>query len=359
MPRQRPKPALAQEELARVTLSFDFSLLGIFAACAMQVSEFGSIPWASYRSHGDPFPLSSRWLVPEVEKRGMCFPQRGAWTATALNNLALHGSSLNFDDKLHGLPPSVTQQSVVEHVLESFDDAGAPPSQLDGETALRELGVGNSLYTEEPVNLATFDMAKLKVLHSQLKPRRLEDMLPTYAKAVLRRYRTSIEKSVSEIAEGGPIDIKPYWDPKLRRSDSQLVELVVRLAQQGLVTFRKAIKERIGLFFVKKKDPKYIRMVIDSRRVNAQHRSPPTTRLSTPRSYLDIRFPPSHDDGPWLMVLRLTSMTVSITTFLKNWHRGLVLTDLEQLRFGGSRAGTRHRFLTTKLLAWSMFQMMR
>jgi hypothetical protein len=298
MPRQRPKPALAQEELARVTLSFDFSLLGIFAACAMQVSEFGSIPWASYRSHGDPFPLSSRWLVPEVEKRGMCFPQRGAWTATALNNLALHGSSLNFDDKLHGLPPSVTQQSVVEHVLESFDDAGAPPSQLDGETALRELGVGNSLYTEEPVNLATFDMAKLKVLHSQLKPRRLEDMLPTYVKAVLRRYRTSIEKSVSEIAEGGPIDIKPYWDPKLRRSDSQLVELVVRLAQQGLVTFRRAIKERIGLFFVKKKDPKYIRMVIDSRRVNAQHRSPPTTRLSTPRSYLDIRFPPSHDDGP-------------------------------------------------------------
>ena len=84
----------------------------------------------------------------------------------------------------------------------------------------------------------------------------------------------------------------------MRHSDKLKVQLIVALANKGLITFRRKIKERIGLFFVKKKTPEWIRMVIDARRVNASHREPPCTRLSTPRSFLDLQLEPTHDGSP-------------------------------------------------------------
>eukprot|EP00438_Fugacium_kawagutii_P017101 Skav204591 [mRNA] locus=scaffold672:132020:137458:- [translate_table: standard] len=42
-----------------------------------------------------------------------------------------------------------------------------------------------------------------------------------------------------------------------------------------------AIKSKVGLFFVKKKDPNYIRMVVDARIPNFHHRAPPITRLGS------------------------------------------------------------------------------
>lgn len=156
---------------------------------------------------------------------------------------------------------------------------------------------GKSLYNEEPKNLAAYDFKKLKVLHSTLRPRSLDTVLPKHAKSILCRFSTMIEKSKDEIYAGGPIDIVPYWDPKLKKSNGELDRLVVGLANQGLITFRVGIKERIGMFFVKKKTPEWIRLVIDARRVNASHKDPPGVRLSTPRSYLDVQFPKA-DDGP-------------------------------------------------------------
>ena len=114
-------------------------------------------------------------------------------------------------------------------------------------------------------------------------------MLPRYAKSVLQKYQSLIELSNQELVDQGPIPIQPYWDPKLRFSDSQKVKLIVGLANKGLVTFRRKIKKKIGIFFVKKKTPEWIRMVIDARRVNASHKPPPCTRLSTPRSFLDLQ----------------------------------------------------------------------
>ena len=123
-------------------------------------------------------------------------------------------------------------------------------------------------------------------------------MLPSYAKSVLQKYQTLIELSNQELVDQGCIPIQPYWDPKLRHSDKLKVQLIVALANKGLITFRRKIKERIGLFFVKKKTPEWIRMVIDARRVNASHREPPCTRLSTPRSFLDLQLEPTHDGSP-------------------------------------------------------------
>lgn len=46
-----------------------------------------------------------------------------------------------------------------------------------------------------------------------------------------------------------------------------------------------------------KKTPEWIRLIIDARRANWSHQSPPATRLATPRSFMDVQYH-KHGDGP-------------------------------------------------------------
>ena len=183
-----------------------------------------------------------------------CFPAAGGWTAKALNSLA------------------------------------DPPDNLDGKLALEELVSCKDLYHEEPSSLASYDFNKVKVLHTDLRPRELSGMVPRFVRGIVDRFDTMVEKSRSEIALEEPCRIKPYWDPILRNSKKEKIKLVIGLARKGLVSFRTSIKEEIGVFCVKKKTPEWVRLIIDARRVNASHRPPPTTRLATPRSFLDVQF---------------------------------------------------------------------
>lgn len=240
--------------------------------------------WASYRSHGDPYPLAPDWIESCAEAGRIPFPRRGAWSARALNTLALQRSNSDFDKQLRTVPPNRPQQAVAARILKGLTDAGEQPDGLTSVGAFESLGGGKSLYDEEPKNLAQFDFNKLKVVQSKLNPRSLQDMLP--------------EKSSEELIDQGSIDITPYWDPKLKHDKSERRRLIVALANQGLITFRRKIKEKTGLFFVKKKTPEWIRMVVDARRVNASHQAPPATRLSTPRSFLDLQLPPTSDGSP-------------------------------------------------------------
>ena len=253
----------------------------------------GGLPWAQFRAHGDPFPLAPSWVSSCLEQKGIDLPQRGEWSAKALNNLALHGSNSDFEAQLRGTQPNATQQAVVHRMISAFEDAGPQPDDLDGYSALSEMAAVQDLYHEEPANLAPYDVEKLKVLHSDLQPRNLQDMVPRFVKGILQRFDSMIERSASDIASDGPCKIKPYWDPKLRRSPKMLKDLVIRLVQKGLMSFRTGIKEKIGIFCVKKKMPQWNRMIIDARRCNWSHQLPPTARLATPRAFLDVQFPGS------------------------------------------------------------------
>eukprot|EP00438_Fugacium_kawagutii_P022823 Skav218923 [mRNA] locus=scaffold2031:18320:23007:+ [translate_table: standard] len=260
------------------------------AHCSPGTNIHSERHWEKLRSHGDPFPLDPCWVESSALKKGVSFPQRGNWSASSLNSLALQDSNSNIQQFLRDRPPTHVQTQVIDRIVECLQDAEEPPEGFDGPTCLQSMTDGKCLYNEEPKNLASYEFEKVKVLKAQLKPRRLEEVLPSHARSILQRYQSLIEKSSSEVAAEEPCDITPYWDPKLQHSDKEKVRLIVALANQGLVTFRRSIKERIGLFFVKKKTPEYIRLVLDSRRVNAHHKTPPTTRLATPRSYLDIQF---------------------------------------------------------------------
>eukprot|EP00438_Fugacium_kawagutii_P021633 Skav219591 [mRNA] locus=scaffold1719:13998:17447:+ [translate_table: standard] len=233
-----------------------------------------------------------------MEESGVVFPQRGRWAAHSLNSLALQDSNSDFDSLLSGLEPNSTQRKAALHIQECLQTAGEPPEGLDGPTALSAMSASKDLYMEEPKNFAKYSFEKVKVLHSKLSPKSLETVLPPHAAAIVKRASTLIEKPASQVAEEGPCNIKPYWDPALRRSPKALRKLVVALANQGLITFRARVKEKIGIFFVKKKTPDWIRMVIDARRVNAMHHTPPCTRLATPRSYLDLQLEQPTDGQP-------------------------------------------------------------
>ena len=304
-------------------------------------------PWASYRAHGDPFPLPPDWIASGAEERGVAFPRRGAWTAKALNTLALHDPNSDFDSIFQAVPPTETQKQVSARILDCFQEAETPPEGMDGPSCLASLLDGKCLYNKEPKNLASFDYNKLKVLHSPLKPRRLEEVLPQHAKSILQKYQTFIEKSTDEISKQEPCGVIPYWDAKLRKSDSELVRLITALANQGLVTFRTAIKERIGFFFVKKKSPEWIRMVIDSRRVNAQHTCPPTTRLSTPRSYLDIQFPPAEGNTPLGFGIEADVNDCFYNYFTEELASWFGIDRPGSIQFWGKRAGNQQRCLMT------------
>lgn len=210
--------------------------------------------WAKYRAHGDPFPIAPGWLGHHSELNGLPFPQRGLWSAKALNNLALHDANLDFDSILQGIPPNQVQIEAAKHVVHCLREAGSPPEGMDGKSVLRDMGISNDLYSEEPANLATYSFDKVKVLQSKLKPRPLLSVLPKNSQSLLSRAENFIIKNVEE-RKMEPCEVTPYWDPRLKHSKSELNRLIVGLANQGLITFRSHIRERVGIFFVKKKTP--------------------------------------------------------------------------------------------------------
>ena len=186
---------------------------------------------------------------------------------------------------------------MIKPIPEAISEAGPQPPDLDPLTALTEVTSSKDLYQEETANLAPYDFSKVKVLHTDLRPRNLEELVPRFVRGILDRFDTMIEKSASDIADEGVCRIKPFWGPVLRRSPKKLTQLIVRLSQKGLVSFRIGIKERIGIFCVRKKTPEWIWLIIDARRANWSHQPPPTTRLATPRSLLDVQYH-KHGDGP-------------------------------------------------------------
>lgn len=91
----------------------------------------------------------------------------------------------------------------------------------------------------------------------------------------------------------------PYWDPQLRFNKSKRLDFILRLHRSGLVSLRRSPKSFIGAFFVKKKTPDAIRMVLDCRGTNRLHQPPPTTRLGSARGYADLDLSQEPEGSGW------------------------------------------------------------
>lgn len=235
------------------------------------------------RKHGDPFPLCSSGFEHAPSQVGRM--------RVALDKLA----GTEFTHRLQQLhrPPTVVQHLVDQRLNAAFEEAGECPKDLVRGQVLNDMMKSHNLYDEEPSNLAHFDKNKLKILRSNVSPKPLESLLPPHIIPVVRNFKTMIERSNSEAvseleANPGCCPHRPYWDPTLQKDEHVRADLVASLYNVGVVGFRRRIKAAVGLFFVKKKTPDAIRMVVDCRISNHYHHRPPITRLGSAGAFAEL-----------------------------------------------------------------------
>ena len=248
------------------------------------------------RRHGDPFPLRAADFQKFTgHMSSPDYLQRGHWIIGALNTLALHDFCPN-STKTTSLPatgPTAVQVLAFERIASALNDAGPCPADLHPDGCLRDMLGNQCLYDETPRNLAAYDATKVKVMSATLSPRPLRTLLPPHARILLDNFTTYIEKapSVVEAELRSPDAVPmptPYWDPCLRHDRGKRRHFIAALARAGLIGFRRRLKARVGVFFVKKKSPDFIRMVIDARVPNRLHHKPPVTRLASGSCYIDL-----------------------------------------------------------------------
>ena len=156
------------------------------------------------------------------------------------------------------LPWARAQTVILDSIVRRVGAAGPQPSGLDEDTALRELLACRDLYSQEPKNLTLYDPDKLKVLRGRVTPKDARRLLPPGTATMLHNFEEFIER---DARDPGALDadaaaVRPYWDPRLRASRALRWELYGKLWRACLLGFRTGIKAQIGIFFVKKKNPR-------------------------------------------------------------------------------------------------------
>lgn len=246
------------------------------------------------RSHGDIFPLPCKTLEASVCERGVSFPHRAFWISQTLNKLGLQSPNSYSQSVLSSrLPLNSTQQCVCDRVEQSLAMHGEPPDGLTCEKALETLKGVKTGYDGVPSNLAPFDSSKLKILATSVAPQHIKQFLPPEARKLVTSPQDFVLKPPSAEQPG----FRPYWDPVLRYNPKKRLGFILDLFKAGLLVLRPAVASHVGVFFVKKKSPDAIRMVIDCRGTNELCQDPPTTRLGSARCYSDLRLEQDDDQS--------------------------------------------------------------
>lgn len=182
------------------------------------------------RKHGSPFPFQA----PAGE------PKRVVDAINSLNQLA----GFKFDPSRMQQPcrpPTKVQMDMLSHVRDSVDACGRRPQELDGKSSLLGLARNFAPYDGMPSNLADFDIEKIKILQSQLKPKKLCDLLPTSLQPLIQNFEKHIERDPlhvqADLAKDPELMPKiPYWDPTLRNSRDQRLDLYKKMFDKGSTT---------------------------------------------------------------------------------------------------------------------------
>ena len=255
----------------------------------------------SRRRHGDCFPLPCGAVRDIALEAGCVESQRAFWAAEALNKLALQGPlHRENSDRLvltSGRPLTAVQSCAADRIAQSLLMHGECPDDLSPARALDQLRGGKPSYDGIPNNLASFSEEKLKILRSRIQPKAIRQFLPAEAAKLLEHAATNIEQPSGSVFE----PFTPYWDPSLRHNPGKRLSFILKLFQSGLLVLRRRPKSHVGVFFVKKKTPDAIRMVIDCRGANKKHQPPPLSRLGSARTYCDLDLSTSglQEDGAY------------------------------------------------------------
>ena len=157
-------------------------------------------------------------------------------------------------------------------------------------------------------------------MSSQVTPKKLVDLLPPEDTPFITDFKHHVVRDPIKVredlaADPSLIPSQPYWDPLLRNDKSSRIRLFKRMHEVGLLDLQPVIRAKAGLFCVKKKTPDFIRLIVDARQANFQHRRPPVTRLGSSACLAELRLDTDADgidggDGPerWMY------QTVSISS---------------------------------------------
>ena len=94
--------------------------------------------------------------------------------------------------------------------------------------------------------------------------------------------------------------VTPYWDRTLRGCRRKYVRVARALLRRGLVSLHdpRAVRWRVGVFFVHRKTPGTMRLIIDARQVNLRYHTPPTVSLVTAKGFSMIEVEVDRGIGP-------------------------------------------------------------
>ena len=194
---------------------------------------------------------------------------------------------------------SSAQVSVTGRVARRMARYPRQDDDLTDESALTSLLAGRSWYSDMDVHQRVdYNPDHLKIFRKKLVPRPLAPRLTGDARDLLDGYQSTIERSEQEVgrllANSDVPIVRPYWAPSLARDPDLRLSFFKKLISLRLGGLRKAIRAKVGFFFVKKKSTDAVvvtqqRMVIDTRVPNLLHKTPPKTRLGSGSALLRVR----------------------------------------------------------------------
>ena len=182
------------------------------------------------RKHGDPFPLDVKALESMASSSGIFEPRRALWIGDSLNKLAMPAEN-SFSTVLSSeRRPTAVQEAVMHRVLDCLAHYGKQPDGMGPETALQDLQAAAISYDGMPNNLANYDPEKLKVLRSQVAPKKITSFLPPEPAKLVHHYETQL--LLPQVAEQG--SFTPYWDPALKCDSRMRLIFILRLHKMWL-----------------------------------------------------------------------------------------------------------------------------
>jgi hypothetical protein len=133
------------------------------------------------RRHGEPFPLPG---VDPAQLPVHVTAQQVQRSINAINHLAssYDNSSYSLSSQQQLLTPTAVQSLSVQNIVDAISDAGPCPADMTEASAVRDILAAKSLYGGEPGNLARYDVDKLKVTKSKLRPQPLHIFCPNMLK---------------------------------------------------------------------------------------------------------------------------------------------------------------------------------
>eukprot|EP00971_Amphidinium_carterae_P285283 5663460-Amphidinium_carterae.2 len=224
-----------------------------------------------------------------------------------------------------GHAPTQLQRECLEHVRACVEWYGLAPDDLEQGSALAETIASRGPH-------ATYRAASIS------RGGRFLAASPKYHRA----YNSATEQAIAVASSNFP---KPYWDRTLLRDHAGRLDFYKSPLACGVLGVRKQsnLKTEVGLFFVRKKDPRWIRLV-DARQVNLLHRdvtiAPPPVTLGSVEAMssinlaeLDVPVAGMGDvcEIPSLSCNVLTCVMDSTNYGMRKWLLGLEFLNVSPL----------------------------